>query len=295
MAQVKFGSVHTIQKLDCLEKYLRAYVKVFKNKPWAETVYIDAFAGTGKIPQSAEHPELPLDQDAQDFIIGSVNRALEIDEGFRSYVFIEKGRGKANALEEVRSKHKRKHIQIMNVDANDGLLELCSQRDWSKTRAVVFLDPFGSQVAWGTLDAIAKTKAVDLWYLFPAGLSIYRQLGTNGSVHYTHEQSLDRILGTTEWRTRFIESVDEAPDLFGDSSTSFVKTATPESVTKFMHERMSTVFEGGVLDEWLPLGRNGGHWYSFMFACANPSPKAKDLAMKLARAVMRSGNRGRSI
>ena len=59
-------------------------------------------------------------------------------------------------------------------------------------------------------------------------------------------------------------------------------------------ERMKAVFAGGVSDEWLPLGRNQGHWYSLIFACSNPSPKASALALKLAKAVLRTEKRGRT-
>ena len=40
-------------------------------------------------------------------------------------------------------------------------------KDWSLHRAVLFLDPYGMQVEWATIEAVAKTKAIDLWLLFP--------------------------------------------------------------------------------------------------------------------------------
>jgi three-Cys-motif partner protein len=39
--------------------------------------------------------------------------------------------------------------------------------DWRSHRAVLFLDPYGMQVEWQTIEAIAKTAAIDLWLLFP--------------------------------------------------------------------------------------------------------------------------------
>ena len=53
-----------------------------------------------------------------------------------------------------------------------------------------------------------------------------------------------------------------------------------------MIERMKTIFQGIVLDEWLPLGRGGSHWYWLLFAGANPSRKANEIAERVARAVM---------
>ena len=63
-------------------------------------------------------------------------------------------------------------------DANAALKTLCGRYQWRSERAVLFLDPFGMHVEWSTLEAIAKTGAVDVWYLFPyAGL--YRQAAKN--------------------------------------------------------------------------------------------------------------------
>lgn len=165
-------------------------------------------------------------------------------------------------------------------------------RDWQKCRAVIFLDPFGNQVEWDTVAAIARTNAIDLWYLFPAGLGVHRQIGRDGTVHYTHEASLDKLLGTSEWREQFIES-DLRSDMFDSVQNLTTKTASPLSITKFMIRRMKVIFRGGVLDDWLPLGSNGVHMYSLLFAWANPSEKAK-LAGKLALAVIRSRARGRT-
>ncbi len=79
MAQDAFGGPHTTEKLNNLEKYLKGYLNVFKNKPWAETVYFDAFAGTGEVLKSGTIPTLPLGEDDQAFIVGSAQRALRLD------------------------------------------------------------------------------------------------------------------------------------------------------------------------------------------------------------------------
>jgi three-Cys-motif partner protein len=155
----------------------------------------------------------------------------------------------------------------------------------------VFLDPYGNQVKWTTIEAIAKTAGIDLWYLFPAGLGVHRQIGKDAKVHASHEASLDELLGTSDWRNAFIEE-QSSQDLFG-ARKDFAKIATPRSVTQFMIKRMREVFRGGVLDEWLPLGSQGNHMYSLLFAWANPSEKAQ-LAGKLAAAVLRSKRRGRT-
>jgi three-Cys-motif partner protein len=293
MPQKAFGGAHTTDKLDRLESYLKAYLDVFKNQSWVHTVYFDAFAGTGQIPTSGSDPLLPLDNVGKAFIVGSARRALGLDNSFNEYIFVEKARAKAKELERLKAEYpdQADRIGIVNQEANSALRAFCAERDWKRCRAVVFLDPFGNQVEWTTIEAIAATKAIDLWYLFPAGLGVHRQIKKDGTVHYTHARSLDRILGTSEWNQAFVGEEEGLPDLFEERGRRSAKLVTPASATRFMIERMKSVFKGGVLDEWLQLGPRGHHSYSLLFAWANPSRGAAK-AGKIAKAVMKGGKRG---
>lgn len=291
MAKQKFGGAHTEEKLGKLDAYLKAYSTALKNQGF-RLVFFDAFAGTGDIQIGQDASLLSVDEYSP-FIKGSAHRALQLGVAFDEYVFVEKSRSKAKVLEELKNQYPliAPRISVRQADANEELLEFCSKTDWSKCRAVVFLDPYGNQVKWTTIEAIARTGAIDLWYLFPAGLGVHRQIGKDAKVHTTHQASLDEVLGTPDWRQTFIEE-KEGIDLFGGTK-ELAKVATPKSITHFMIERMGEIFEGGVLEEWLPLGSKGIHMYSLLFAWANPSEKAK-LAGKLAKAVLGSKQRGRT-
>ena len=64
-------------------------------------------------------------------------------------------------------------------DANEYLNEpLWQGLDRGPRRAVLFLDPYGMEVEWDTMVAIAKTQAIDLWILFPLGIAVNRLLKT---------------------------------------------------------------------------------------------------------------------
>jgi three-Cys-motif partner protein len=63
---------------------------------------------------------------------------------------------------------------------NDAIANLCKATDWRSNRGVVFLDPYGLQVTWGTLAAIARTGALDIWVLFPSGMGLNRLLTKSG-------------------------------------------------------------------------------------------------------------------
>lgn len=281
----RFGSAHTRQKLDKLEAYLKVFTTVLKFQPF-QLVYFDAFAGTPDIDVGDTSGTLLNPVDTHEFLEGSSRRALKFGRSFSRYVFVDKKRSNVKELDALRSEFAdiRERIDIRYSDANTELEKFCSI--WPKNqRAVVFLDPFGNQVSWQTIEVIAATKAVDLWYLFPAGLGAHRQMSGEGA-REGKDKSLDRLFGTPEWRTALV-SKTSSDDLFGATKDA-KEIASPEAITEFMITRMKGIFKGGVLDEWLPLGSHGRHSYSLIFACANPEPKARELALRLAKAVMRS-------
>jgi len=287
MALQSFGGVHTGVKLEILMNYLHGYTHVLKKQHF-RTVFFDAFAGTGQI-EIGDNRESLFDVEASDSLMeGSASRALGLREPFNAYIFVEKARRKAQELEKLKTQFPdlAERISIECDDANAAHLKFCKTTNWSKTRAVVFLDPFGNHVVWSTLEIIARTRAIDLWYLFPAGLGVARQISNKGEVHESHVASLDNLLGTPEWRTHFIRTKQE-PDLFGMAPPSHEKAVTANDVTDFMIGRMKTIFEGGVQNRWKRLGSRGVHMYSLIFACANPSPLAYTKAMKIAASVLR--------
>lgn len=296
----KFGNEHTEHKLIAVESYLKSYTTALSKQNF-ELVYFDAFAGTGSIDISTEADNIlsqevfnllenePIAADvreARQFIDGSAKRALALDRKFDRYYFVESSKAKVKALANVADGYPglRNRIHIRRGDANECLAEFCRSTDWLKTRAVVFLDPFGSQVDFETLKVLATTRAVDVWYLFPTFWSVFRQISNAGKMTPEQERSITRVLGTDEWKREWIRK-EVHSNLFDDQEVVGVKQVELDDITKFMIKQMKTVFDGRVLDQWLPLGNNGTHQYSLLFAWANPSERAR-LAAKLASHVM---------
>jgi three-Cys-motif partner protein len=182
MAEHTFGGSWTEIKLAHLHKYLKAYRQIFtqhENARYFKTWYVDAFAGTGSRLAPAAATELALFQDVYDdedttgYLDGSAKIALGLPEPFDNYFFIEKSKGRVNELKETIEKSHPDllpHCNFKHGDANSVLKAWCQERNWKKERAVVFLDPYGMQVEWSTIEALAATKAIDLWYLFPLGI-----------------------------------------------------------------------------------------------------------------------------
>ena len=287
MALQNFGNPSTIQKLEVIEEYFELFNTVLKFQSF-ERIYVDAFAGSGEIQLGEETGGDHLFDGIEDLstvVDGSARRALRIKTPFHQYHFVEAKRANIARLRALKTEYPilDRRIWIHNQDANSWLKSFCARMDWRGTRAVVFLDPYGNQVEWSTLEALARTKAVDLWYLFPSGLGVNRQIANDKEILPDHAASLDRIFGPNDWRKEFY-GVECTSDLFGPLVKS-VKQTDVDRITRFMVQCLKKEFKGGVLDTWLPLGRQRAHWYSLIFAWANPDPKAA-LAGTLAKAVM---------
>jgi three-Cys-motif partner protein len=63
---------------------------------------------------------------------------------------------------------------VIQSDANQALQSAIKWNEWHSTRGVLFLDPYGMDVEWDTLRAIANTRRVDVWFLFSLS-GLYRQ------------------------------------------------------------------------------------------------------------------------
>lgn len=270
------------------------YQKTVGGQSWSKTHYVDAFAGTGEVKTTKQKNDKQTElfdpemyDEAKLVIEGSTKIALNIAPNFDSYTFIELKKNKINELKERLLDHPHfDRINFRRGDANSEVLEFCETLG-SKDRAVVFLDPFGCQVEWNTVAAIAATEKIDLWYLFPSGGGIYRQISKNGSVHFTHEDAITRIVGTEEWKTEFIKR-HKSRDLFDNFHITLEKTVDPKSAAEFMRKRMSSVFKGKVGEFSIPLGKHAYPTFHLLFASGNPNKTAIALANRLSKAAVQA-------
>ena len=232
MSNQQFGGDWTTEKLECLREYLSAYTKILSKQPHLSYAYIDAFAGTGyrELKSSGDQtyfllPEL-ADPESQRFLQGSARIALECKPPFSKYIFVEKDPDKLaelqiNLIREF--PEKGKDIIFIGGDANTVIQDLCEKK-WNQRRAVLFLDPFGMQVDWTTIEAVAKTKAIDLWIIFPIGVAVNRMLTRNGQINEAWRFKLDQIFGAEDWYDTFYQTTSR-PSLFEEETTIVHKIA----------------------------------------------------------------------
>jgi three-Cys-motif partner protein len=274
----EFGSLHTAFKLATLQKYLPAYTTALKSR--FKLHYIDAFAGTGmcRIKIGGEQIEIP----------GSASIAINCEPKFHRMVFIEKSRKRARALEHLKRQAPDRLITIIRDDANIAVPEQLHALRRGGNRAIVFLDPYGMQVKWETLRDIAASEIADLWYLFPLS-ALYRQASLRAEdIEDYKKAALTRMLGTDEWATAFY-SRPPMEDMF--NTPSDVRKADVPQMLDWVKNRLAAVFPG--VAEPKPLyqmrgsGKHGAPLFALFFAVSNPSPAAKTLALKLARAILK--------
>ena len=293
MTEHKFGGRWTEEKLQRIGKYLPAYTTIFKANAKAQhlrTVYVDAFAGTGySEPSSRKKNEFQLflemeQEEAQEFLKGSAQIALETDPPFDHYIFVEKKPAYAQELARLKNLHYNSglSIQVVQNEAQQFLPQWCASQDWAKTRAVVFLDPYANQADWSMLQALSKGK-LDLWLLWPMGQVINRLLTKRELPPESWAQALTRAFGTEEWKTKFYADPSQSqPKLFEDESFEPVKVADFKSIAGFFVERLEEIFPFVAPNPLYLYNSQNTPLYLLCFASHN------ETARKIAQHILRN-------
>ncbi len=275
-----FGGDWTEQKLDILSNYLRQYNVALKNQRFLR-IYVDAFAGTGyREGVNSDLATVDLFQeigqdDTQRFLKGSARRALEIEPGFDRYYFIESDPDKVHELRNTVQEHPDRTCHVQQDDANTWLQGFCAKMGGS-TRAVVFLDPFATQVNWDTIQAIAATRRIDVWILFP--LMAVNRLVANDP-EKSCRQALDRVFGTTTWFDEFYQSRTEN-DIFGNTTEKVERACDTDGISRFYQRRLGEIFVGVSQKRRIFLNSRNSPLFQLFFAVANE--KGKRPALRIA-------------
>lgn len=289
-ANHQFGGDWTSAKLEVLAKYLSAYTTALKGAPFVKG-YIDAFAGTGYRSLRQADTATASDQlmfpdlaapAAQEILDGSARLALKTEPRFDRYVFVERQDCRCQQLERLREEFPAlaQDIVVHRGDANTVIRDLC-EKNWKNHRAVLFLDPYGMQVEWATIEAVAATKAIDLWLLFPLGIGTVRLLTRSGDIPAAWRHRLDLLLGTTDWYDAFYR-VEAENTLFGVEER--VIKASTETIGQYFVDRLRGVF-AGVADHPKVL-RNSTNCPLYLLCFAAGNPRGARIAVKIANHLL---------
>lgn len=215
----EFGGPWSGKKLDCVSSYLESYQTALKKQNF-ELVYIDAFCGDGSQKVKRDGDQMFLGE-AREFMRGSAQRAVELDVPFHRYHFIDKSKQRLAQLEARLSELRPNLVDRMKWHAGDVNVELpriLQGLNVKRNRAVVFADPFGMQVDWEMIKAVAAYPIFDFWYLVPTRLALNRMATKSGEMPKSWSDRLDRFLGDKDWRTRSYRRREDL-GLFGTIET----------------------------------------------------------------------------
>jgi three-Cys-motif partner protein len=273
------------EKLDALGEYLEFYTKVLKNQGhWLKgTIFVDAFAGPGKArvrtkgnPAAGleaslfDEVEPPTNREAIEFLKGSPRVALDIQNPFTRYVFIERDPARAAELRALADEYGTgRKVSVREADAGAELQSILEANlDWSRYRAVVFLDPFGMHIPWSVVEALGRTRAIEVLVNFPLGMAIQRFLVRSGDIRVGWRETLNSFFGSPDW---WEHAYEESEDLFGPKTLKLKDSGI--RLLEWYRNRLKNAF-GHVSPGRLIRNTQGGHLYYLVWA--GPHKKGLD-------------------
>lgn len=273
----QFGGPWTQLKLEAVRQYFQQYNVALKNTKF-KRIYIDAFAGTGRCDIKASNSNESID--------GSAKLALDTEPSFDGFYFIESDPNKCQALKLLAETYpdKRGAIHVVQGDANQALKEnILKVINWKSTRAVLFLDPYGFGVNYDTLQEVSKTQAIDVWYLFPYS-GLYREMPRDGEkLVDAAAASLDRILGTTDWREEFYKEAKQI-NLFSSNEPNYERTAHHSELLNFASDRLKELFT--ITTPKILYGATNAPPYALYFSVSNQNQRAQEIAFRIAEHIL---------
>jgi len=275
-----------------LAQYLHRYTTALKKTRFCK-IYIDAFAGTGYREEREAiskrvmmFPELAADEPTR-FRDGSARIALQTQPPFDAFVFVERSKRRSGELAALKDEFPEKAtaIEIRQGDANKELQTVCAKTDWRKCRAVTFLDPYGMQVDWKTIEMIAATRAIDVWILFPVGMGVNRMLtGSLEEMPLAWRTRLTRFFGSTEWERVFYRREQMASLFAATLDSRHVRAADMDSIARYYHSRLKLIFTRVAENPSYLRNSTNSPLYQMHFAAGNL--RGAPIAMNIAQHIL---------
>lgn len=269
------------RKLDALERYLDAYMRVMQKQPF-RLFFIDAFAGAGLVqvrgPNGAAPPAgeslIPETFDAEDraelveFITGSPLRALNQPRQFHHYRFIELDPKRVAELKAHAGGHKNCDVKVLEGEANERVQFIARHFHDRLWRGVAFLDPYGAHLHWETLKMLAATRKFDVIINFPLGMTINRLVMKDlASIPSAWAEQLDLCFGCQEWRE---EAFSTETTLLGEETIK--RPDAGKRLLGLYVKRLEAIF-GNVATPSLVCNTKGAPLYYLLWASSNARGK----------------------
>ena len=295
-----WGGKWTEEKLDAFEKYVKAYLTIMNTRRDAcgwKLLYFDGFAGSGTRNQEEEKEEVEYAADlfgqevtVEDFNVyqGAAERVVKIEgDGVRSFdhfYFVDKIEANCKALEGKLAQYQntgKKHY--LAKDANEAVKMLASTlRKYSTCKALAFLDPFGMQIDWSSIESL-KDLSVDLWILVPTGVIINRLLErkVDQEKGLAHAEKLKSFFGmTAEDIKSFFYTEQQVQTLFGEEEIVTKAENSIRKIAQLYVKRLQDVFPYVTEEPMVLYNNHNVPIFHLVFAAKNKT------AMKIAQDII---------
>ena len=243
-------------KLRILRDYAREYAKILGANNF-QFWYVDAFAGAG----------LHVSRRRKELVLGSPRIALEIEPRFTTLYFLEIRPDRIALLNDLKESDKR--IQVIQGDCNDVLWKEVIPRLNAApyARALVILDPYKLNYDWRIVEALGKSKKVDLFLNFmimDANMNMWHR--NPDSPRADQISRLDIAWGDHSWWDVGYDT--RQGNLFGE--TDFLKTGNA-ALAQAYQRRLKEVAGFAHVPPPIPMKNSrGGTIYYLYFASQKP-------------------------
>lgn len=289
-----WGGPWTEEKLDCFEKYVKAYLTImntYRDKFDWKLIYFDGFAGCGDRERKKAGEDMAfeifgseqIEHEDMNVYQGAAERVVRLEQkmrGFDFYYFIDKYEDNITRLELKLSQYDTKGKKIPRCsDANTQALMLAKtlKEGQGKFKSLCLLDPFGMSIDWNTLVALAG-KSIDLWILVPTGSIISRLVKNNGELRFPNK--LEEFFGLPEEEIKQRLYVKETKTgLFGEYEEIHKVNNIVQELANLYCEQLGTLFPY-VTNDPLVL-RNKKNVPIFHFVCASFNMTAVKIAKQI--------------
>lgn len=240
-----FGGNWTTDKIEILVEYAKAYLVIMnihaKKYNW-ELMYFDGFAGSGLIVKQLD--------DYRTEIIGAARRIIEIDHpiSFDRYYFVELSADKCAELKKnTKDVYTHKTIHVVSEDCNKKLHDMANflnSSEGKRHKVLAFIDPFGMQLEWESIQALQSTQSVDMWILIPTGMGVNRLLKKDGNLSDGWLHRLEKFLGMHRNDImKYFYTEKEEYTLFGVEKKLTKEERAIEKSAELYAQRLNTVFK----------------------------------------------------
>ena len=296
-----WGGSWTEDKLDCFEKYVKAYLTImnkYRDKNKWELFYFDGFAGNGereKIdeiiePDDTSNQQLQLlfeedpSSEEESAYQGAAERVIRLGQtmrGFDFYYFIDKNEKNITQLEFRLADYDVEGKKIFRAsDANTEVLKMAAyMRSHPKAKVLCLLDPYGMSVKWSTINALAGT-GIDLWILVPTGVLVNRLIKNNG--HLRFPKRLEEFYGLpqqTIYERFYTRETNQMAIFESEDNRVYKRNNIINEIISLYCEQLGSLFSN-VTHEPLVM-RNSNGFPIFHFVCASNNNSAVKIAQQI--------------